>query len=285
MRAGIDAAGGVTAWDHAIVASPSARLRLTPPQNLRFPLEIRGANHLYEIPNRSVRAVHGDFGLPTGFYRSVEVGYTIFAVETFLDELAHLTKVDPLQLRVSMLGKTPRLANVLRLAAARSGWGTPLPPDVGRGIAGVTESQPQFRTCVAAVVQARVDRASGVVTVDKITCAVDCGLVVNPDGARAQIEGALLFGLSTTLKEYGSITKGAFDQKNFEDYHILRMDEIPEVDVHMVRSTERPTGLGEPPFTVVAPALSNAIFAATGARLRQLPFLPERVLKALGERT
>ena len=284
VRAGIDAGGAVTAWDHAIVASPSSRLRLTPPENLRLPLEIRGANHLYEISNRSVRAIHGDFGLPTGFYRSVEVGYTVFAVETFLDELAHLAKVDALAMRLALLGKTPRLAHVLRLAASRAGWGTPLAPDVGRGIAGVTESQPQFRTCVAAVVQARVDRASGVVTVEKITCAVDCGLVVNPDGARAQIEGALLFGLSTTLKEYGTVTNGAFDQKNFEDYPILRMDEVPEVDVLMVESTERPTGLGEPPLTVVAPALSNAIFAATGARVRSLPFLPERVLKALSDR-
>jgi isoquinoline 1-oxidoreductase len=283
VKAGVGAGGTVIAWDHAIVASPSARLRLAPPENL--PMEIRGANHLYEIPNRSVRAIHEDFGLPMGFYRAVEVGYTIFAVETFLDELAHLAKVDPLRFRISMLGKTPRLANVLRLAASRSGWGKPLPPDVGHGIAGVTEPQPQFRTCAAAVVQARVERKSGEVRVEKITCVVDCGVVVNPDGARAQIEGALLFGLSTTLKEYGTVTNGAFDQKNFEDYQILRMDEVPEIDVHLVESTERPTGLGEPPLTVVAPALSNAIFAATGARARSLPFLPERVLKALEGKT
>jgi CO/xanthine dehydrogenase Mo-binding subunit len=283
VTAALDAGGTVTAWDHALVASPSSRVRLTPPAAL--PFEIRGANHPYEIPNRSVRAIHGDFGLPTGFYRAVEVGYSVFAVETFLDELARLAKVDALRVRLAMLGKTPRLANVLRLAASRAGWGTPLPPDVGRGIAGMTEPQPEFQTFVAAVVQARVDRTSGAVTVEKITCVVDCGLVVNPDGARAQIEGALLFGLSTALKEYGTITNGAFDQKNFEDYHILRMDQVPEVDVHVVESTERPTGVGEPPLTVVAPALSNAIFAATGARVRSLPFLPERVLKALNEKT
>jgi isoquinoline 1-oxidoreductase len=282
VRAGLDAGGTVTAWDHAIVASVASRRRRGEP---RSPLEIRGADHPYEVPNRSARSIPGDFGLPTGFYRAVEVGYTTFAIETFLDELAHHAKVDPLQFRVSMLGKTPRLANVLRLAAARAGWGTPLPSGVGRGIAGVTEPLPQFRTCVAAVVQARVDRASGIVTIDKITCVVDCGQVINPDGARAQIEGALLFGLSTTLKEYGSVSGGAFDQKNFEDYHILRMDEVPEVDVHVVESTERPTGVGEPPLTVVAPALSNAIFAATGARVRRLPFLPERVLAALNDKT
>jgi isoquinoline 1-oxidoreductase beta subunit len=282
ITAGLDAGGRITAWDQALVGSLSARVRLSPVDARgRTPMEIRGANHLYEIPNRSVRAIPGDFGLPTGFYRSVETGYTTFAIETFLDELAHLAKIDPLRLRASMLGQTPRLTNVLRLAAARSGWGTPLAPDVGRGIACVTEPQPQFRTCTAGVVQARVDRASGAVTVEKITCVVDCGIVVSPDGARAQIEGALLFGLGTTLKEYGSVTRGAFDQKNFDDYPILRMDEVPEVDVHIVESTEVPTGVGEPPLTVVAPALSNAIFAATGARLRNLPFLPERVLKAM----
>ena len=273
VTAALDAGGTVTAWDHALVHSLSSRQRLVP-ENLA--LEIRGADHLYEIPNRSVRAIRGEFGLPAGFYRAVEVGYTVFAVETFLDELAHLAKIDALRMRLAMLGKTPRLADVLRLAASRAGWGTPLPPGVGRGIAGMTEPQPQFRTFVAAVVQARVDRASGAVTVEKITCVVDCGLVVNPDGARAQIEGALLFGLSTALKEYGTVTHGAFDQKNFEDYHILRMDEVPDVDVHLVESIERPTGVGEPPLTVIAPALSNAIFAATGARVRNLPFLPER---------
>lgn len=270
------------AWDHAIVQSPSPRLRLSPPEARH--LEIRGANHPYEIAHRSVRSIAGDVGLPTGFYRSVEVGYTVFAVETFLDELAHLAKVDPLAMRLGLLGKAPRFANTLKLAAARAGWGTPLSPDVGRGLAGVTEPQPPFRTCIAAVVQARVDRRSGAVAVEKITCAVDCGIVVSPDGTRAQVEGALLFGLSTALKEYGSVTAGAFDQKNFDDYPILRIDEVPEVEVHVVESAERPTGIGEPPVTVVAPALANAIFAAVGARVRRLPFLPARVLAALHDK-
>jgi len=113
---------------------------------------------------------------------------------------------------------------------------------------------------------------------------VDCGIVVNPDGVRAQVEGGLLFGLSTALKESGTVTNGAFDQKNFDDYSLLRMDEVPEVEVYLVDSHEPPTGIGEPPVTVVAPALSNAIFAATGARLRSLPFLPERVREALAAR-
>lgn len=285
LSAALDGSGRIMACDHALVGAIDVSARHRPVDSRgRIRFEIRGADHLYEIPNRSVRAIPGDLGFPTGFYRSVETGYTVFAIETFLDELAHVAKTDPLQLRLAMLGKTPRLANVLRLAAARSGWGTPLPSGVGRGIACFTEPLPQFRTCTAAVVQARIDPAAGGVTVEKITCVVDCGTVVNPDGAHAQIEGALLFGLSTTLKEHGTVTKGAFDQKNFEDYHILRMDEVPPIDVHLVDSTEGPTGVGEPPLTVVAPALANAVFAATGARLRHLPFLPERVLHALRAR-
>jgi CO/xanthine dehydrogenase Mo-binding subunit len=137
---------------------------------------------------------------------------------------------------------------------------------------------------MAAVVQAGVDPATGEVAVEKITCAADCGVVVNPDGVRAQIEGELLFGLSTALKEFGTVTNGSFDQKNFDDYSLLRMDEVPDVEIHVVENTEPPTGVGEPPVTVVAPALSNAIFAATGARVRSVPFLPERVLKALKEK-
>ena len=137
----------------------------------------------------------------------------------------------------------------------------------------------------AAIVQARVDRTSGEVRVEKITCAVDCGLVINPDGARAQLEGGLLFGLSSALKEHGAIVGGAFAPKNFEDYPILRMDEVPEVELHLIESTEPPAGTGEPSVTVVAPALANAIFAATGARVRRLPFLPERVLEALRDKT
>jgi len=123
--------------------------------------------------------------------------------------------------------------------------------------------------------------ATGKVQVEKITCAVDCGIVVNPDGARSQIEGSLLFGVSNALKERGTIAKGALVQSNFHDYQVLRMDEVPEIEVHLVESTEYPTGLGEPGTTTVAPALSNAIFAATGARVRQVPLLPDRVLAAL----
>src|SRR6266849_10566878 len=146
-----------------------------------------------------------------------------------------------------MLQSQPRLANVLKLAVARAGWGAPSPPDVGRGLACTTypqEPAARLQTSTAAVVQARVDRASGEVRVEKITCVVDCGLTINPDGVRAQLEGGLLFGLSGALKERATVTRGAFDQKNFEDYPVLRIDEVPEVDLHVVASTARPSGTG-----------------------------------------
>jgi isoquinoline 1-oxidoreductase len=284
LQAGLDANGTVTAWEHAVIASGSPRRRAgTLDARGRDPRAIRGADHLYEIPNRTIRAIDADYGIPSGFYRTVATRYTAFAVETFLDELAHMAGHDPLSLRLSMLRNSPRLAAVLSAAAARAGWGGSLPPASGRGLAAITEPQPQWRTYTAAVVQARVDTASGRVTVERMTCAVDCGTVVNPDGVNAQVEGALIFGLSGALKEQMTITAGAFDQDNFDSYPILRMDEVPEIDVHVIPSAEYPTGVGEHAVAVVAPALSNAIFAATGARLRHLPFLPERVRHALRE--
>jgi CO/xanthine dehydrogenase Mo-binding subunit len=286
LKAGLDASGNVTAWEHALIASGSRRRRAgTLDARGRDPRAIRGADHAYEIPHRTVRAIDGDYGIPSGFYRTVATRYTAFAVETFLDELAHMAGRDPLALRLSMLRSTPRLAAVLSLAAARAGWGGQLPPGTGRGLAAITEPQPQWRTYTAAVIQARVDAVEGRVTVERITCAVDCGTVVNPGGVNAQVEGALLFGLSGALKEQMTITAGAFDQDNFDSYPILRMDEVPELDVQVIASAEYPTGVGEHAVAVVGPALGNAIFAATGARLRHLPFLPARVRQAVREKT
>jgi len=283
LRAGLDAGGRIVAWEHVLLSpSRTAEVATLDPSG-RDPRSMRGGDHYYEIPNQLMRWIRAETGIPIGSYRSVEPSYTGFALESFLDELAHLTKVDPLQLRLGMLGTQPRLAHVLRLAAARAGWGTPLPAGTGRGLA-VAPAWRRSQSWIAAVVQARIDRVSGEVRVEKITCAVDCGVVVSPDGVRSQIEGGLLFGLSTALKEHASVSGGALDQKNFEDYSILRMDEVPDVAVHVVDGTEPPTGVGEPGTATVAPALANAIFDATGARIRQLPFLPERVLKALRDK-
>ena len=223
-------------------------------------------------------------GIPVGYVRAVAPNYTFFAVETFVDELARLAGVDPVEYRLSMLRSAPRLARVLKLAAEKAAWGTPLPPNVGRGVACVSAQEKKSPTWTASVVEAQVDPATGRVRIRKVTCAVDCGIVVNPDGARAQIEGSVLFGVSNALKEYGTVANGALVQSNFHDYQVLRMDEVPDVEVHVVDSREYPTGLGEPGTTTIAPALSNAIFAATGARVRSVPLLPARVLKALQEK-
>ena len=286
VRAGLDASGKPVAWENTLVASHPGRRwgkDFVDKKGLdQFALN--GADHVYDIPNQLVRAIPVETGISVGYVRAVAPNYTFFAVETFVDELAKLAGKDPLEYRLAMLGSAPRLAQVLKLAAERAGWGTPLPPNTGRGLACVSAQEKKTPTWTASVVQARVDPASGKVQVEKITCAVDCGIVVNPDGARSQIEGSLLFGVSNALKERGTVANGTLAQSNFHDYQVLRMDEVPEVEVHLVPSTEYPTGLGEPGTTTVAPALSNAIFAATGARVRQVPLLPDRVLAALRAR-
>ena len=283
VRAGLGSDGKIVAWENTLVASHPGK-RWGPDFVDKKGLDqfaLNGADHVYDIPNQIVRAVPVETGIPVGYVRAVAPNYTFFAVETFIDELAKLAGVDPVQYRLSMLGGAPRLARVVALAADKAGWGTPLPPNTGRGIACVSAQEKKTPTWTASVVQAKVDPASGKVQVEKIVCAVDCGIVVNPDGARSQIEGSLLFGVSNALKERGTVANGTLAQSNFHDYQVLRMNEVPEIEIHIVPSTEYPTGLGEPGTTTVAPALSNAIFAATGARVRQVPLIPERVLAAL----
>ncbi len=286
VRAGLGSDGKIVAWENTLVASHPGK-RWGPDFVDKKGLDqfaLNGADHVYDIPNQIVRAVPVETGIPVGYVRAVAPNYTFFAVETFIDELAKLAGVDPVQYRLSMLGGAPRLARVVALAADKAGWGTPLPPNTGRGIACVSAQEKKTPTWTASVVQAKVDPASGKVQVEKIVCAVDCGIVVNPDGARSQIEGSLLFGVSNALKERGTVANGTLAQSNFHDYQVLRMNEVPEIEIHIVPSTEYPTGLGEPGTTTVAPALSNAIFAATGARVRQVPLIPERVLAALRAR-
>jgi isoquinoline 1-oxidoreductase len=282
VRAGLDDKGQVIAWENTLVcAYPGERYGGIDDKG-RDQFALNGSDHVYDIPNQFVRAVRAETGISVGYVRAVAPNYTFFAVETFVDELAHLAKADPLAFRLAMLNGMPRLANVLKIVAERAGWGKPLPANTGLGLACVTAQERKDPTFTASAIQARVDQQSGQVSVEKIICAVDCGIVVNPDGARAQVEGSLLFGLSNTLKERGTIENGQLVQSNFHDYQLLRMDEVPEVvEVHLVKSREYPTGLGEPGTTTVAPALSNAIFAATGARVRSVPFQPDRVLAAI----
>ena len=287
VRAGLGPDGKVVAWENTLVASHPGKRWGPDFVDKKTGLDqfaLNGADHVYDIPNQVVRAVPVETGIPVGYVRAVAPNYTFFAVETFMDELAKLAGVDPVQYRLSMLDGAPRLARVVKLVAEKAGWGTPLPPNTGRGIACVSAQEKKTPTWTASVVQAQVDPATGKVRVQKIVCAVDCGIVVNPDGARSQIEGSLLFGISNALKERGTVANGTLVQSNFHDYQVLRMDEVPEVEIHIVPSTEYPTGLGEPGTTTVAPALSNAIFAATGARVRQVPLLPDRVLAAVRAR-
>jgi len=283
MKAGLGSDGKIVAWENTLIASHPGK-RWGPDFVDKKGLDqfaLNGADHVYDIPNQMVRAVPVETGISVGYVRAVAPNYTFFAVETFMDELAKMAGKDPLEFRLSMLGSAPRLATVLKLVTQKANWGSPLPANTGRGLACVSAQEKKTPTWTASVVQANVDPATGVVKIEKIVCAVDCGIVVNPDGARAQIEGSILFGISNALKERGTIANGALVQSNFHDYQVLRMNEVPDIEVYLVPSTEYPTGLGEPGTTTIAPALSNAIFAATGARVRHVPLMPDKVLAAI----
>ncbi|HEU5193086.1 MAG TPA: molybdopterin cofactor-binding domain-containing protein, partial [Methylomirabilota bacterium] len=288
VRAGLGGDGKLVAWENTLVASHPGK-RWGPDFVDKKGLDqfaLNGADHVYDVPNQTVRAVPVETGISVGYVRAVAPNYTFFAVETFVDELANLNKVDPVKYRLDMLAGAPRLANVLKIVAERAGIGkTQLPANTGIGVACVSAQEKKTPTWTATAIQAKVDPATGNVKVEKIICAVDCGIVVNPDGVRSQVEGSLLFGLSNATKEKGTVAKGALEQKNFDTYQVLRMNEVPDVvEVHVVQSSEYPTGVGEPGATTIGPALSNAIFAATGARVRQMPIQPDRVLQAIKQK-
>ena len=208
-------------------------------------------------------------GIPTAFWRSVGPSRNVFATESFMDELAAAAKQDPVAYRLALLNKTPRAKAVLALAAKKAGWGEALPRRVGRGVA----LQNAFATYMAQVAEVEVGD-DGRVRVRRVICAVDCGTVVNPDTVEAQIQGAIIFGITAAL--YGEITlkDGRVEQANFDTYQLLRMNEAPVVDVHIVQSSEAPGGIGEAGTSAIVPAVTNAIYAATGNRLRKLPIDP-----------
>ena len=221
----------------------------------------------YDIPNFRVEYVRVEPpAVPTGFWRGVGPNNNVFAIESFMDELARKVSKDPIAFRRDMLGKKPRIQRVLDLAAEKSNWGQPLPPRVGRGVS----VQPTFNTSIAAVVEAEVD-SGGDVYIRQVTLAVDCGLAVNPDTVVAQLEGGMIFGLTAAL--YGEITldRGRVQQSNFHDYRMLRINQVPKISVHLVKSGEAPGGIGEAGVVGGPPALRNAIYAATGVALRRLP--------------
>jgi len=221
----------------------------------------------YDIPDLRVEYVRDEPpAVPTGFWRGVGPNNNVFATEGFIDELAKKAAKDPVAFRRDMLGKSPRLKAALELAASKSGWGSALPPRTGRGVA----VQTSFGSFIATVAEVEVDE-SGEVRVRRIVSAVDTGIVVNPDTVAAQLQGGLIFGLTAAL--YGEITinKGRVQQSNFHDYRMLRIDQVPAIEVHLIKSGEAPGGIGETGTTAAPPAVGNAIFAATGIRLRRLP--------------
>jgi isoquinoline 1-oxidoreductase beta subunit len=223
----------------------------------------------YDISNISVEYHMVPGPIPMGFWRSVGASQNGFFSESFVDELAVAAKKDPYEFRRDLLSKKPRHLGVLNLAAQKAGWGTPLPKGRARGIA-VLEA---FFTYVAEVAEVSVAK-DGTVKVHRVVCAVDCGRVINPDTAQAQIEGAVVYGLSAALKTEITIDRGRVVQTNFGDNPVLRLNEVPRIEVYFVPSTEIPRGLGEPGVPPVAPAVCNAIFALTGKRIRHLPVKP-----------
>ena len=272
LEAALDAQGELAAWKHVIVGQ--SIMTGTPFAGMIKdgvdPTSVEGAaNIAYKIPNISVDLSTTEVGVPVLWWRVVGSSHTTFAVEAFIDEIAHAAGQDPFEVRRKLLADEPRMKRVLELAAEKAGWhGAPLPKGKGRGIA-VAEA---FKTFVAQVAEVSVDDR-GEVKVDRVVCAVDCGTPINPDVIAAQMEGGIGFGISAAL--YGAITlkDGRVEQSNFNDYRVLRMNEMPKVEVHIVPSTEAPTGVGEPGVAPVGPAVANAIFAATGRRVHIFPFV------------
>jgi isoquinoline 1-oxidoreductase beta subunit len=268
LRAGLDASGKPIAWTHRIVA-PSIMARLFP-QTIKNGLDgeaVEGGVELpYAVPNVHVDYQLTDTGIPVGFWRSVNNSYNSFAVEGFIDELAVAAKQDPYEYRRALLSNAPRHRGVLELAATKAGWGTALPAGRARGIA-VYKS---FESFAAQVAEVSVSPA-GDVRVHRVVCAIDCGMHVNPSTIEAQMQGGIVYGLTAALNGAIDIDRGRVVQSNFHDYQMLRLAEMPVVEVHIVQSTDEPGGVGEPGTPPIAPAVCNAIFAATGKRIRKLP--------------
>jgi isoquinoline 1-oxidoreductase beta subunit len=270
--------GKPTAW-HNRFAGSSVIARWLPPgfKDGLDPDSTEGAIDLvYDLPNFHVEFVRAEPpGIPTAFWRSVGPSHNVFVTESFMDELAAAAKQDAVAYRRALLDKSPRAKAVLELAAQKAGWGQPLPERVGRGVS----VQFVFATYLAVVAEVEVSTA-GNVRVRRVVCAVDCGTAVNPDTVQAQIQSATVFGITAAL--YGEITlkDGRVEQTNFDSYQMLRIDEAPAIEVHIVQSTEPPGGMGEAGTSAIVPAVTNAIFAATGKRLRKLPVDPSALKKS-----
>jgi isoquinoline 1-oxidoreductase subunit beta len=271
LEAALDKNGQLVGWQHRIVGQSIIAGTAFAAVMVKDGIDgtsVEGAANLpYAVPNMSVELNTTETGVPVLWWRVVGSSHTAYATEAFIDEIAYAAGKDPFAFRQAMLEHHPRHKAVLELAAKAAGWGNPLPKSKGRGIA-VAEA---FGTYVAQVAEVTV-APNGKVKVDRVVCAVDCGTPINPDVITAQMEGGIGFGLGAAL--YGAITlkDGQVEQTNFDAYQVLRIDEMPKVEVHIVPSPEAPTGVGEPGVAPVGPAVANAVFAVTGKRLRVLPF-------------
>ncbi len=270
LAGGVDANGNPLAWSHHIVGQ--SIMAGTPFEQFGVKngidaTSVEGAADLpYAIPNFSVEYHPTKVGVPVLWWRSVGHSHTAFVTESFFDELAALGGKDPYELRRMLLAKSPRDLGVLELAAEKAGWGSPPPAGRARGIA----VHASFESYAAQVAEVSVDR-SGKVRVHRVVCAIDCGRYVNPSIIEAQMQGGVIFGLSAALYDELTFDKGRIQQRNFNDYPMLRINETPDIEVHIVQNNEKPGGIGEPGVPCIAPAVTNAIFAATGKRIRKLP--------------
>jgi isoquinoline 1-oxidoreductase beta subunit len=271
LRGGLDEAGNMIAWDQRIVTQSIAVKTQFESAMVKDGVDhtsVEGASNLpYAIPNLRVDVQTPEVGVPVLWWRSVGNTHTAFANEVFMDELAHAAGQDPVEFRRRLLKGRPRHLGVLNLAAEKAGWGEQKPgKGRGRGVA-LHES---FHSFVAQIADVTIDN-DGKVKVERVVCAVDCGIAVNPDVIRAQMEGGIGYGLSAALREAVQLVNGEVQTTNFDRYQPLRIPEMPKIEVYIVSSSEAPTGVGEPGVPPIAPAVVNAIFAATGKRFRSLP--------------
>ncbi len=271
LSAGLDRSGRILGWQHRIVGQSILRGTPFEARMLKNGIDgtsVEGAVNLpYAVGSIGVELQTTDVGVPVLWWRSVGSTHTAFSTETFIDELAHAARRDPVEYRRKLLKGHPRHLAALELAAEAAGWGTPLPAGRARGVA-VHES---FNTAVAEIAEVSLG-PDGLPRVERVVCAVDCGVAINPDVVRAQMEGGIGFGLGAALLNEITLFEGRVQQSNFHDYHPIRIERMPAIEVHIVPSAAPPTGVGEPGVPPIAPAVANAMFQLTGKRVRRLPF-------------
>lgn len=279
VKAGVDEKGQIAGWSHRIAGQSIMAGTFMAPMAIKNGIDFASVEGVvttpYAMPNFAADLHSPTIGVPVSWWRSVGNTHTAFVMETMIDELAAAAKIDPVEFRLSLLKDKPRHAAVLKLAAKKAGWGSRLPDGVARGVA-LHES---FNSYVAQVAEVRLT-SDGKPKVDRVVVAVDCGQVVNPDIVRAQMEGGVGFGLAAALHSELTLDKGRVVQKNFDAFEVLRLDEMPKVEVYIVDSQEKPSGVGEPGVPPIAPAVANAIAALTGTRIRTLPMSKTKLKRA-----